>query len=237
MNESIIIEQVIFYSNSSAQNINESTLSLKDWLVFLGVIVGSFLTFSSSFVLDRFRYKADYAKEKLNKRWSTFSILKGLQSALSQNLFDFYRIQIMSVYHQKAFELADSNHKDNLSKDMEKNRDIYENSVAKLAETKQKFFENVGLLFLLYKDTNEIRRMADSFHKNFSCFSRFEGNKLRDKVRFINTFNELNTWRDEEINELKRMTRDCVSYPIEQLLNYLQKEIESDNNQHWWKFW
>jgi hypothetical protein len=221
MNDSMFIKEMIFYFS------NNPGSGLKDFLVVIGVIIGAFLTFISSYILERHKHKSEYEKQKLNMMWKSFSELKGLQAALSQNVFDFYHVQIMSVFSEKGYQLVDEEYKETFKKNNEKSTEIYQSRLSKLTDNKQRLFEIVGLVFLLYPNTNELKDRINPLYTGFNYFSKFETNNLRFEVVQIESFNELKFWQNKLIDDLKEKTKDNISQPIGELLNYLQENIDS----------
>ena len=142
---------------------------------------------------------------------------------LSQDFTDVYHLNVGSVYQEASSQL----HKDISDRKLHleetgRLHDKATESKAKFAEHRQYFYETVALTPVLFSISYEIVDIT----KTLSTFENIFGEIiLREEVRNLAGFKDLDNWRNNKITEVNHLILKLVYLPIGELLNRLESDL------------
>jgi hypothetical protein len=99
----------------------------------------------------------------------------------------------------------------------------------------KRLFELIGLISVLFPNTEELTTKIDRIYKTPTL-------TLISPYAMPNTLEQLESWKDNAIRELDVKVKEEYLQPIDDLLNYLNKYLESDpreeaRTKNWCRFW
>ena len=198
----------------------------------IGVAVGGYITYS----LEKLKLKNNESQ----RREQIYSQLSGRKSLTLQLYKSYFEAFIWSNYYYSLEKLDGSNQPNLL---LEKKRS--DGLALEKAKNNQSLFETIGLIQILFPNTNELNELIKPL---LDIDERFKFIKdLRQEIRDEEQYQDwmCNTDSDQilsdavdEIEKLEKTVKLDIENPIDKLLDHLKSYIHKEiRTKHCWEFW
>jgi len=186
-----------------------SILTNPSVIAFIGVVIGSYLTY-------KFGIRSQIIISDHQKRQQIFSQIMGRKFLTTQLYVSRFEASIHSDYHEAKWKLAgypvESIDLQEAQRWMHKSEDL----VFNIAESNQILFELIGLVRILFPDTDKLNNLIMAIY-HFKMPS------------YISPFNldstELEDWKVKTKNGIQMLVENEYGKAIDDLLNYLSEKI------------
>lgn len=186
---------------------------------------------------------------RLQEQWRVFSKLKGIQSALPQDYITTYQTKLGIIYQEAAARLHSSEENQRLHLDMAKALIAESHGINRtFAKNRQELYEIIGLILILFPNKTELHRKIDPIYSQLGMFeSEFNEAKLRDELERLipyiysdleiwgknfdpskveGNLKAVEKWKTQKKDRISQLAAQVVLQQIEDLLNYLQTEMD-----------
>jgi len=179
-------------------------------IALIGVVVGAYLTY-------KFGMRSQIVISDHQKRQQVFSQIMGRKFLTTQLYVSRFEASIHSDYHEAKWKLA--GHPTESIDLQEAQRWMYrsEDLVYKIAESNQVLFELIGLVRILFPNTEELNKLIMAIYH------------FKTPTIHISPFNldsaELEDWKIKTKNDIQMLVENEYGKAIDDLLDYLSEKI------------
>lgn len=186
-------------------------LSLPSLLAVLGgVALGAYLTY-------RFGIKAQIQISNYQKQQKAYSQLMGLKFLITQFYVSRFEALIFYDYHEALWKLENYQKQSLQFQEAQRWMHRSEALVFDIAKNNQTLFETIGSIRIVFNDTPELEALTQRIY-------RFKTPKIGDPPTSADV-PTLNSWKEKAVEELQRLVEHEYAEPIDNLLDYLTKEM------------
>lgn len=187
--------------------------------ILITAIVTFILTTLGSYFTYRWNISAQKIISKEQRQQEAFSRLMGKKILIMQLYVSRFEAMVYSDYHEAKWKNAGY---PNESLDMQEAvRWMHksEDYAIEIAKATQSLFEDLGLIRILFPPTPELEEHINKLYY-------FKTPKILGEPFNMNT-NELEEWKKRSVQDLQKLVKDEYGTSIDNLLDYLIKEINN----------
>jgi hypothetical protein len=201
---------------------------------------------------------------KIQKQWEVFCKLKGIQSALPQDYINNYQNGVFTLNQEAAARLHTEEKNQALHIEEARNLNARSHEIKRLfAKHRRELYETIGSILIFFPNKPKLHEKIDPIYSQLTIFeSEFNQGEVRKELEVLipgifgdlkewretfdpnkagENFTKIDDWKTYKINKINKLVTENVYQQLEDLLNYLQAEINDPTEaawaKSWWQFW
>ncbi|MDD1761064.1 MAG: hypothetical protein LUQ59_02430 [Methanothrix sp.] len=167
-----------------------------------------------------------------------YSQLRGLKYTLSQVYVTHYELLIYAIYYKLlSQQTRDSSERNEYIKKIESHKHRCDDLIMELARNNRELWELIGSIETIFPHTQELDRHIkklesydEDFETQFRIQSPFEEDAFDSDSEEIEDPEEIERFKFEAIDKAVKLSKEKIDEPIDNLLEYLNGEIEKKAN-------
>lgn len=199
---------------------------------FIGVVVGGLITYS----IEKLKLKDNESQ----RREQVYSQLSGQRSVISQLYKSYFNAFIWSNYYYSLEKLNGSN-QPNLMLEKKRSEDL----ALEKAKSKQGLSETIGLIQILFPNTNELDELIkplqdidEKFKFIKDLTQEIRDNEQYQDWKYSTNSDQILSDAVDEIKKLEKTVKLDIEKPLDKLLYHLKSDIRKEiRTKHCWELW
>ncbi len=191
----------------------------RDFRGLLPTVIGGILAICAGYYSSKFQLSSQVQLQKIQDQRQVFARLMGRKFTTEQLYVSRYEARIFSDYNEALWKLSgapkDSLDLQEAQRWMRRSEDL----TIDLAKNNQALFEDLGTVCALFPNTIQLRQLVERVYGFKSLGTTQPPTASAEEIK---------EWRDKSVQQLQTIVERNYGEPIDELLNYLSKQLLRD---------
>jgi hypothetical protein len=204
------------------RNIVKQPENKKDMASYIiPAIVALIVAVFTPYLTYRWGLSRQIVESSKQKKQQAYSELMGRKAVMAQFYVSRFEALIYSDYHEALWKLAGSPKESLDLQEAQRWMHKSEDLALEIAKSNQALFETIGRVRTSFQNNTELHNLTDRIY-------RLKAPHILGQPFEMNP-TQLEGWKVKAVIDLQELVEKEYSRPIDDLLNYLSKELNEDN--------